>query len=231
MNCIKIKSSIALLALALSAGFLTGCYTDPNMSSSGGKYVFPDEVPEKSDPTRVASNGGGAPVSVSPIIGSQDFSKIVTGDFLIISFTDIPPPGLQEVKLRVPQDGMVTLPYNVKVRAIGRSTTELQEDIRTNYVPKLYVNLTATVKAEERFYFVGGEVRSSGRQVYLGEMTVTRAIDTAGGFTDFANRKKIELRRANGETLTVNWNKVRKNPKLDLQVFPNDHITVPKAWL
>jgi protein involved in polysaccharide export with SLBB domain len=120
---------------------------------------------------------------------------------------------------------------NIKVKAAGRTTTELQEDIRKAYVPDLYVNLTATVKAEERFYFVGGEVRNSGRQIYLGEMTVTRAIDTAGGFTDFANRKKIELRRANGETLKVNWNQVRKNPKLDLQVFPNDHITVPRALL
>jgi protein involved in polysaccharide export with SLBB domain len=226
MNWMKLKASLALAALSLVAALLGGCYSDPNVSNSGGRFVFPEDSP-------LASTGGG-PASPGPLVpgaAADDFTKIRVGDFLIIAFSDVPNNSLQEQKIRVPQDGMITLPYNIKVKAIGRTTTELQEDIRSEYVPKYYVNLTATVKAEERFYFVGGEVRNSGRQIYLGEMTVTRAIDTAGGFTDFANRKKIELRRANGETLKVNWNQVRKNPKLDLQVFPNDHITVPKAIL
>jgi len=225
MKWMKLKASLALAVWSIVAGLLSGCYTDPNAGSAGsagGKFVFPDE----NQGAGITSGGGGDTMSMPSFNSGQDFSKIVTGDFLVISFTDVPPQSMQEVKVRVPQDGLITLPYNVKVRAVGRSSTELQEVIRTNYVPTMYVNLTATVKVDERFYFVGGEVRSSGRQVYLGEMTVTRAIDTAGGFTDFANRRKIELRRANGETLKINWNQVRKNPKLDLQVFPNDHITV-----
>jgi len=227
MNWMKLKAFLALFALTISGALLSGCYSDPNVSSSG-KFVFPDET---AGGPHLGANAGGGHDAILPTSAGEDFTKIRVGDFLIIAFSDVPPPGILEVKSRVPQDGMITLPYNVKVKAIGRTTTELQEDIRTNYVPQYYVNLTATVKAEERFYFVGGEVRNSGRQIYLGEMTVTRAIDTAGGFTDFANRKKIELRRANGETLRVNWNQVRKNPKLDPQVFPNDHITVTRAIL
>jgi polysaccharide export outer membrane protein len=226
MNWMKLKASLTLAALSIAAGLLNGCYSDPNVSSAGGKFVFPDDP---STGATEAGTGTGTGTGIGTSGAGQDFSKIVVGDFLIISFSDVPPPGIPEQKIRVPQDGKITLPLNVKVKVVGRTTSELQEEIRNAYVPQYYVNLTATVKAEDRVYFVGGEVRSSGRQMYLGEMTVTRAIDTAGGFTDFAKRTNIELRRANGETLKVNWNKVRKNPKLDLLVFPNDHITVPKA--
>jgi protein involved in polysaccharide export with SLBB domain len=65
----------------------------------------------------------------------------------------------------------------------------------------------------------------------VGEITVLRAIDTAGGFTDFANRKNIELRRATtGEKVRVNWHKAIKDPKLDPQVYPNDQIVVHKRF-
>jgi len=66
--------------------------------------------------------------------------------------------------------------------------------------------------------------------MYIGRMTVLRAIDTAGGFTDFAQRKKIEVRRASGQKLTVNWYDAVKNPSKDPEVFPNDQIIVHKKW-
>jgi polysaccharide export outer membrane protein len=75
---------------------------------------------------------------------------------------------------------------------------------------------------------VGGEVKNSGRFPYLGEITVLRAIDSAGGFTDFARRNAIELRRASGESHTVDWKRAKKNPKLDLPIYPNDQIIVPQ---
>ena len=102
------------------------------------------------------------------------------------------------------------------------------DDIRKEYVPRYFVRLTPSVKTEERFYFVGGEVKIPNRQVYWGDMTVMRAIDTARRFTDFADRTKIELRRANGQKVIVNWKKVGQDLKLDPPVYPNDQITVPK---
>ena len=85
-----------------------------------------------------------------------------------------------------------------------------------------------SVKPEERYYFVGGEVKIANRQMYIGRMTVLRAIDTAGGFTDFANRKKVEVRRAGGQKLSVNWYDAVKDPRKDPEVFPNDQIIVHK---
>ena len=135
------------------------------------------------------------------------------------------------MEVRIPEDGRITLPYNMNVYAIGKTVSQLQDEIRSLYVPKLFVRLTVNIRTEERYYFVGGEVRSPARQQYLGDMTVLRAIDTVGGFTDFAKRSRIELRRANGEVHMINWDKARKNPKLDLKVYPNDQIVVHRRIL
>jgi protein involved in polysaccharide export with SLBB domain len=152
-------------------------------------------------------------------------TRLSSGELIKLTFSDIPnPPAPMEV--RIPEDGRITLPYSMTVYAIGKTVSQLQDEIRSMYVPKMYVRLTVNIKTEDRVYFVGGEVRSPARQAYLSDITVLRAIDTVGGFTDFANRRRIELRRANGEVHYINWDKARRDPKLDLKVYPNDQIIV-----
>ena len=80
----------------------------------------------------------------------------------------------------------------------------------------------------DRVYYVTGEVKQPGRQLYAGETTVTKAITTAGDFTDFANHKKVWLIRANGQRIKVNWTKRCKIRRKDPQVYPNDQIKVPR---
>lgn len=149
------------------------------------------------------------------------------GDSVIVSFPDMQGDlSKQEFREKIRDDGTLILPLNVQVQAAGKTVSILQDIIHDAYVPKYYNRLTVSVKSEERFYYVGGEVRTPNRFLYIGEITVLRAIDSAGGFTDFANKKAIELRRANGEFHTIDYKKAKKNPKLDLQVFPNDQIIV-----
>jgi protein involved in polysaccharide export with SLBB domain len=98
-------------------------------------------------------------------------------------------------------------------------------------VPKYYRHLTVTVNTGDRVYYVTGEVKQPGRQLYVGQMTVTKAITTAGDFTDFANHKKVRLIRANGQTIKVNCDKALQDPSQDPSVYPNDQIQVPrKIW-
>jgi protein involved in polysaccharide export with SLBB domain len=59
-------------------------------------------------------------------------------------------------------------------------------------------------------------------------MTVVGAIDTAGGFTDFAKRSRIQVTRASGKKMTVDYYKALKNPDKDIEIFPGDMIFVPK---
>jgi len=169
-----------------------------------------------------------------PVGGSTDnsggSSLLRVGDSVSITFSDTPQPLLAGALVTtVGEDGRLTgLPLGVSVQAAGKTPAQVQEDIQKAYVPRYFLRLTANVKPDLRWYYVGGEVRLPNRQQYAGDMTVLRAIDTAGGFTDFANKKKIELRRANGQSITINAEKARKESKLDYPVYPNDQVWVPK---
>ena len=212
--------------------FLAGCYSDPNIAA-GKRVQFPGDEPQT--PGGITANPPvplpGPPVAPNP---GEAGGKVAIGDSLTISFSDMPPTALPpQLVVKVGNEGTITLPLNVIIHALGRTPTELEREIRSAYVPSLFVNCTVAVKAEERYFFVGGEVKVSSRQAYTSHsMTVLRAITTAGGFTDFADKTKIEVRRANGgKTEYVNYNKALKDSKLDLPVFPNDQIIVPRKLL
>lgn len=146
----------------------------------------------------------------------------------MLSFTDIPTPMIDQ-RIQIAEDGTLTLPLNVRVQAMGKNPRQLEQEIRSEYVPKYYKYLTVTIKTEQRAFFVGGEVKVPNRYPYTGhDMTVLRAIQAAGDFSDFANRKKIEIIRESGKKEQINWYKAIKNPKLDLPVYPNDQIIVHK---
>ncbi len=220
MTLTGLKRISALGALVCAAALLAGCYADPNPTNP----VFPRGVPGA--PTAAATAGE----TNVPGLGTQGkFSILRVGDPLTISFADVPPLSMREQQVRIPDSGVITLPFNVRVQAAGKSTSQLEKDIRDAYVPSLFVQLTAIVRTEERTFIVDGEVRQPGQKPYLGEVTVLRAIGTAGGFNDFANRKKIQLRRQDGQKFIINYNKAIEKPELDLPVYPNDHIIVPRS--
>lgn len=93
---------------------------------------------------------------------------------------------------------------------------------------RLLTRSTTNLRPDGRFYFVGGEVKVPNRQQYTGPATVLRAIETAGGFTDFANKRKVQLRRADGEVQIVDCTKAAQDAKLDLLVDANDQVFIPK---
>jgi polysaccharide export outer membrane protein len=217
--------SVALLAALVAGG--AGCASsNPNASS----YQFPGE--NGAETAKVAGTtapGTASPIAPgagSPLVGSGVSSMLRVGDMLTVAFSDVPPPGLLEVKTRISDNGMITLHHNVQVSAAGRTIPELEGVIRAEYVPRLYRNLTAIVRAEDRFFYIGGEVKLPNRYPLQGDMTVLRAIETAGGFTDFAARGRIELRRQDGRLYKLSEKKIKVNPALDLPVLANDHIVV-----
>ena len=85
--------------------------------------------------------------------------------------------------------------------------------------------------------YVFGQVRNPGAlQVKRsGVPTLTQAIAQAGGFTDRANRKKVQIRRkdASGKelTITVNVRDILKGKKKDIPLMINDTVYVPESLL
>jgi protein involved in polysaccharide export with SLBB domain len=205
-------SSLGLFVCGLlfAGAIFTGCYSSPI------------------DP--VFSDTPAPPVMTgSPLTGytAADVPRFHVGDTVIVSLSGLPTliePHQEPIK----EDGTITMPDIGHVQAAGKTAGELQNEIYNLYVPKLYRHLTVTINPGERVYYVTGEVKQPGRQLYAGQMTVTKAITTAGDFTDFANHKKVLLTRANGQRIKVNCDKVQAGKAEDPPVYPNDQIQVPR---
>jgi polysaccharide biosynthesis/export protein VpsN len=186
-----------------------------------------------------AGGGGTDGVAGAPVpglIGDQGakvLDIINPSDELVIAISDMPGPPIAPIEERVREDGTITLLQNQTFEAKGKTFGELGKEIRERYVPKIFLTMTVTVKPKEttRWYYVGGEVKNPSRQLYNSRMTVLKAIQSAAWFTDFANKKKVQLTRANGSTYIINCVKALKEPRLDLEVFPGDTITVPRRWM
>lgn len=200
------------VGVALCALVFAGC-------SSDSTKQFAD-LPTATGTTETgAAAPGEAPTYAAAVIHG--------GEAIEVAFTDITPP-VAPVDMRVKEDGTITLAFNETFSAVGKTTGELEKEIRARYVPKYYVNLTVNVRQLEQFYYVGGQVKAPNRYPYAGPTTVTKAIQSAGDFTDFANKKKIKLTRPDGTSSTVNWFKAQDDPRLDLPVLPGDKIHVPQ---
>ena len=195
---------------------LSGCATTSDPSFTSNPIVAP-----------VAAGDAVHPPIFTPA-GGVIFQ---IGDLVIVTFSDTPDP-IQPHEERIKDDGSITLPLIGAVKAVGKSPGDLQKEIQGRYVPRYFVRLTVTVKyqTQELSYSVLGEVRGPGPKSYVGLTTLTKAIGAAGGLTDYANKRKLWLTRANGTKLKVNYKKAIKDPQSDPQVFPGDSINVDRSW-
>lgn len=155
--------------------------------------------------------------------------RIRPNDSLRVTFSDMPTP-LPPMDVTVREDGKITLLQNHDFTASGKTRAELQNDIHKFYVPNYYPSMSVGVdfQSNSRFYYVGGEVKTPGRQIYLSPISLLGAIRSAGDFSDFAKRRAVELTRADGHKVTVNCTKAQADPTLDPEIFPGDKIYVPR---
>ena len=168
----------------------------------------------------------------APYICSDDDIRI--GDILLISILDVPDTDrLQDKEFVVRNDGMVNLPrLNMLVmKADGKKFGVFEREIQAAYITNnIYRNVTVSVKPGLRFYTVAGEVNSHGSKMqYTGPTTLLRAIASAGDFTEFANRRRVEITRANGEREVVDCKQAIRDSKKDRPICPGDYIFVPRS--
>ncbi len=235
-------------SLLLGALGLVGCQTQSPQQPQQFAEVPPDLVAASSAapvaaPTTAsapatvpAANPAAAPAAgpgVIPVLTNNSglqAAVLRVGDSLTITFTDTPIP-IPVFDEKIREDGTITLTLNKSFKAAGMTASELEKEIRKCYVPDYYKYMTVTVKPDvsTQWYYVDGEVSSRGsRQIYNSRITVLKAIASAGGFTDFANKKKVKLTRVDGRSQTVNCVKALDNPSLDPEVYPGDKIHVPR---
>jgi polysaccharide export outer membrane protein len=139
---------------------------------------------------------------------------------------------LQKV-VPVRPDGKVSLPLVNDVVAAGLTPMELR-DVLTEKLSAYLHSPDVSVLVREVHSFkvsVIGNVRTPGRYEFKGPATVLDALALAGGFTDFAARRKISIMRREGtavEHLRFDYDATVKNSSdRNLSVKPGDIIIVP----
>lgn len=160
---------------------------------------------------------------------TNGIARLHIGDAVTVAFSGLPEP-LEPQEKPIKEDGTISLPDIGRVMAAGKTAGELEDFIHDLYVPKIYNHLTVTVKTTgDRVYYVHGEVNHPDRLIYAGQITVSKAITSAGDFTNFANRKKVWLVRANGQRFRLNCVRILAGDDPDPPVYPGDQIEVTRS--
>lgn len=130
-------------------------------------------------------------------------------------------------------DGKISLPLLNDIQAAGLTPTQLATQITESlkkYVTDPQVTVIVREINSQRVYLIG-EVLRAGAYPLLPGMTVLQALSSAGGFTQFANTKKIYvLRTENGKQEKFPFNyKDALSAKSDENIVlkAGDQIVVP----
>ena len=214
-----------LIVTGVALGLFSGCSSIHDLSG--------DSSPPNPGHTATTSSSGSSfrPNSNPTATPSDEIAgRLRTGDSLSVRIDSggaqsTTPPASD---LTVDEDGNISLPLVGPIKASGLTPSELAERIQANYVPRYYVRCNATVLVAQRFFYVGGEARNPGRFPWSEDTTLLKAINTASGFTDYANRQKVQLTRG-GNVDVYNCENLQRNPVKDPPIRPGDTITIPRS--
>jgi len=158
------------------------------------------------------------------------FYRLKVGDPVVIHLRGIYPRD-ESVEDIVDEDGNVTIPLIGDVLAVGKSTSQLESDLRRMYIDGgYYRTITVSVVMPSRTYFIQGEIKNPGRFPVISGVTIMQAIAAAGGYNEFANPRNIKLIRG-GTTTPVNMRTIERNPDQDIRLESGDVIVVPRSML
>jgi polysaccharide export outer membrane protein len=184
----------------------------------------------KSDSAKVLTAGGVNPEPTKAATEDPNYS-IVPEDVLTIDVWKEP-----EISRTVPvrRDGKISLPLLNDLQAAGLTPTqlgaEIVERLRATIVHPQVTVIVAQMSSL-RIYILG-QVTRGGAYPLVPDMTVMQALSIAGGFTPYANVKKVYvMRKENGadRIYPVNCKEVISGRKTEQNIHlkPGDTIVVP----
>jgi polysaccharide biosynthesis/export protein len=127
----------------------------------------------------------------------------------------------------VDHQGMVPVPLIGDVPARGRTARSLARAIAARLGAQYVREPQVTVDvAQNRPFFILGEVRNAGQYPYVSGMTAKAAVAIAGGFADRADERRIQITRRRFDGLIE-----KMDVPPDYVVQPGDTIYVYERWL
>lgn len=221
-------NAVAILAVA-SIAWITGCSA---LRGGAPAPVTPADhlkpqmaVSTKGLATERPGSTGAQPSSAATLTAPY---RLRAGDPVVIYLRGILPRD-DEVQDMVDEKGYVTLPYIDDVMAAGKTVSELERYIQRIYIDRqIYRTVTVNVVMPSQSFFVQGEVRVPQRYPLITGMTIMQVIAAAGGYTEFADPRRVILTRG-GVVRTLNMRDIERDPKLDIMIESGDVIRVPRS--
>lgn len=149
------------------------------------------------------------------------------------------------VELMVTDSGEMEVPLIGRVKAKGKTCKVLAHEVKKLlekdyfYTCTVIIGLDAASQRSRGKIYMMGQIRGQGAMELPPDetLTVSRAILRAGGFADFANKRKVKLVRktANGgqETTIVDVVQILEKGRADkdLVLQPDDLVIVPERLI
>jgi polysaccharide export outer membrane protein len=184
----------------------------PEVARSGGPSC---------GPSRLASGAKGGSGGYTPKVGPGDNLK----------FNIFGEVGMSDLTARVDDAGYVQLPIVELVRVAGKTTRDIQAELKEAYAPHM-INPWVTVElidAESAPLYFLGEFREPGVRYMKGATNVIEAVALAGGLSQDAYLPGARLLR-DDRICTVDLNALLRNGAFEQNVWmkPRDVIFAPR---
>ena len=195
-------------------------------------------------PTAVAGTNaaGAAPASLSGYVPDDKY-KLRVGDKVSLQILEDrdAPKGLV-----VADSGELDVPYVGRVAAADKTCKQLAEELKARLEKEYYYRATVIIALDVANKLLGrvyvwGQVRNQGAiDVAVNEnLTVGKAILRAGGFGDFANKKRVKVVRGGGkegaakQSFELNLVDIleKGQTEKDVVLQPDDFVIVPSRLI
>jgi polysaccharide biosynthesis/export protein len=115
----------------------------------------------------------------------------------------------------VDHEGRISVPLIGHVKARGVTTKSLEQAIKAKLGSQYVKDPQVTVDiAQNRPFYILGEVRNAGQYPFVSGMSVQTAVAIAGGYSERANERKVQITR-------------RNNGFIEKMDVPNDYVLQP----
>ncbi len=169
----------------------------------------------------------------------DDRTRLGSNDF--VSFRVVEDRDNESQRLRVNDNGQLEVPYVGLVPAAGKTSKELAYNVKAALEKEYYYHATVIIavdhvseKSRGKVY-VYGSVKGQGPQEIPPDeaYTVSKAVIRAGGFGDFANKRKVKVTRKGGGDVVVDLKRVIEegHTEEDVVLKPDDQIYVPQRLI
>ena len=241
----KISLRGLLAAVLLASALPASAQPLPAIARPTDSAPAPAALPATPASSSSAPSGISSTAAVSATVSMEvldDTRALTIGDAINLRIVE---DGDPPVTLQIKDSGNLEVPYVGPVRAAGLTPRRLAYAIKSELERDYYHHATVIIGLDTArqqsagLFYITGMVNSPGPQEIptYETLTVSKAILRAGGFSNFANQRKVKLTRAGagGETDTriIDVKEIIERGRLDLdvEIRPNDFIVVPERLI